>query len=70
MIMESVISVMNIPKLFKNRIVSHQLKIDLEQKLEKSPTILECMYFYFVVERRMLFLHRMSLLGERQCKRC
>lgn len=33
--MESVISVMNIPKDFKTKIVGHQLKIDLEQKLDK-----------------------------------
>lgn len=34
--MESVILVMNIPTDFKTRIVSHQIKIDLEQKLDKN----------------------------------
>lgn len=33
--MESVISVINIPTDFKNRIVSNQLKIDLEKKLDE-----------------------------------
>lgn len=67
---ESVISVINIPTDFKNRIVSHQLKVDLEQKLDKITYNLRVSFFYFVLERGMLFLCLVSSLEERPSKEC